>query len=78
MMNWIKTKWHEFWYKCYHLPKSVKGVSVKDNKLVFKDEKYHTYHFEKAWHHALKYQELDPEGMKVFAEKCVKNMSKMV
>lgn len=70
-MKFVKKLWHEFWYKCYHLPKSVQGGKIEGDKLVFKDEKRHKHHFNRAWHHGMEYQKLDPVGMREYAVKSV-------
>ncbi len=69
MKKLLKIWWHEFWYKCYHLPRSVRGVKIVDGEVVRTKESEH--HFDRAWHHGQEYQKLDPKGMKKFAAKCV-------
>lgn len=77
MKNWFKARWHEFWYKCYHLPKSVQGVSFNEGKVSYVDKIYTHYHFERAWHHGVEYHKLDPKGMHSYAIKCVMKGFKM-
>jgi len=74
MNNFFKRLWHEFWYKHWHLPRSVRfyetvaGVyRVRPGK-----EKYHSHHFKMAWYHGMEYQNLDPKGMHEFSEEVMK------
>ncbi len=49
MKKLLKIWWHEFWYKCYHLPRSVRGVKIVDGEVVRTKESEH--HFDRAWYH---------------------------
>jgi hypothetical protein len=73
MKKYIKTLWHEWWFKHYHLPRSVRGMKIVDVKITWKNQVYHDHQFGRVYYHGMEYQKLDPVGMKKFSDSCIES-----
>ena len=66
----MKTKWHWFWYRVF-LYLSVHSADLTVPYDPKRTSWWHKYTMERFWYHGLKVHDLDPIGLKRFADKCV-------
>lgn len=64
MKQQLKIWWHWFWYRLY-LPLSVRSIHLHNSKV----SRWHAFAFGEMYKHGLKLHEIDPVGLRRYADK---------